>query len=264
MFSILSAMLGTYATHIDKDAVIKSTYSRQDWSLPRLEGARLAIVAETSKNEIMDEGKIKACTGNDTIEVQVKFGDPYNIKPQAKWIIYTNNALKVQSGDMGIWRRVVQVPFKYQVPDDKLIPPEILIPTLMNELPAIAAWALEGLRIYIANGHAMSQCKAVFDCTQDYRATEDIVMRFLMARGAKPIHQELKTLHAEFRAWHEEETDSQRCMGKRAFREELRHHGIETFPDKRGTIWIEGEETKPQPQLINSNYKGNNDDDIPF
>jgi P4 family phage/plasmid primase-like protien len=234
-FNILACVAGDYVVYMPKELVIGKTEKNNiDWNLTRMEGARFALIAETSVSDRLNDGKVKQLTGTERVSVQAKFGTPYEIRAFAKIIVYTNFPINIRGGDPGTWRRIHNVPFAYYVPDDKVIPPEILLPSLMAELPGIAAWVLEGLRLYIANNHKLPDCKAVTKATKEYRHSEDVVMQFLdqYDESRKYGIVRAKTLYDEYKIWSEGE--GFKPMGSRGFYTELRNHNVRVDTDNYG------------------------------
>jgi putative DNA primase/helicase len=58
--------------------------------------------------------------------------------------IATNRLPKIVDTSLGVWRRVMLMPFRFSVQDEKRDP--MLVDRLQAELPGILNWALEGLR----------------------------------------------------------------------------------------------------------------------
>ncbi len=246
-WNVISAVAGSYAVFMPKESVIKCHGSNvRNWNLPRLEGARLAIVAETSTGDLLDEGKIKPLTGAEKIVAEEKFGTPYEVTPRAKWIVYTNADMRVPSEDTGTWRRMSKIPFRYQVPPNKKLAPQVLMGALLAELPAIAAWALEGLKMFIDLGHKLPPCAAVSSSTKDYRYAENEILRFIASKtGLDKCQVTLgdqwqirgKEYYTAYLVWADQE-GIRRPIGSRAFYESLTYHGMILDRDDKGQVFI--------------------------
>ena len=90
----------------------------------------------------------------------------------------TNHKPIIRGTDDGIWRRIVLIPFKYTVPKDKI--DKSLKSKLMNELPGIFNWMLEGNRKYRQEGLELPEvCKQE---TESYKLEMDPIARFIDER----------------------------------------------------------------------------------
>jgi len=247
-FSIMSELLGgiltnkSYAHGIGKSSIISKNNENKDWALPCMEGIRLAIVAETGQSDNLNDGKLKNLTGGDAMEAEVKYGNPFNFNPCAKWVIYSNHKLRIKDNTQGIWRRARHIPWLYQVPTEKMIPKDDFLAILRSELPQITQWAFDGLRQYIELGQRMPTCKIVDTSTTEYRANEDTVGKFIASATGfiNPTSPpKAKDYFAEFKKWCEEE--GIKPFGRHAFDEALPQHGLHIVTKGGGYTYIEAE-----------------------
>lgn len=158
--------------------------------LVRLRAARFAATFDAPDNFTLSAGVIKQCTGDEPITARDLNKGFVEFVVTAKVIIPCNPKPRIAGVDEGIWRRVNLVPWpitlteadlKAFAAEHKRPLPELL----MEELPGILNWALEGFTAWRREG--LSPPEAVRAATADYRQESDPVGEFLSVwadRGA--------------------------------------------------------------------------------
>lgn len=132
-------------------------------------GKLVNLSSEWHHIESSAEGILKAISGGDSIYINPKHKTPYNAPISAKLVVVTNEAPSIKDKSMGMWRRLMPIPFEYEVPADKVIPKPALIENLRAELPGILNWALEGLKAFrIQRG--FSSTEGIGRKLEEYRA----------------------------------------------------------------------------------------------
>ena len=229
-----------YCGELSQDDITMTGSERIRENLAGLESARVAFCPETEGGRYLKESLIKQITGGEVLTVEKKFGHAYSIRPCAKVVIYTNKPLRISSSDHGIWRRIAQVPFNYTVPDEDRNPDMLKAEYWQDELPAIAAWGLEGLQIFLDAGKRMPACRAVESTTQAYRMDEDHVGRFIVERLdlTAPAYSPAKDIHEEYKVWAQRE-EIEKPLARRCFYGALEEHGL-TLIEKRKVKHIIG------------------------
>jgi putative DNA primase/helicase len=108
---------------------------------------------EPDAGEITRRGEafIKSFTAGDRMQFEMKYKQPVSALPTARLIIGTNALPEFQDRSSGIWRRMIVVPFRVQIPEEER--DRDLANKLQTELPGILNWALEGLRRLNSQGH---------------------------------------------------------------------------------------------------------------
>lgn len=118
----------------------------QMWSnrfhLAGLAGIRLNAVSELPNREVADSDEIKAIVAGDETEVAHKRGHPFELVPIAGHVFGCNTLPATKDQTEGFWRRFAVVVFDRKFTNaDRILG---LSRKLLEELPGIAAWALEG------------------------------------------------------------------------------------------------------------------------
>jgi putative DNA primase/helicase len=174
---VLTALLGDYS----RVARVESLLSKRNDSgnntqdIARLKGARLVITGEPNEGSKFNEGLVKQLTGGDVITARFLYGKEFEFKPEFKLWLATNHKPIIRGTDRGIWRRIRLIPFEMQIPDEKQ--DKELTEKLLEELPQIMNWAVEGTLIWLSEG--LRSPKSVEDATKEYRNEMDVINSFI-------------------------------------------------------------------------------------
>lgn len=117
-------------------------------------GKLVNISPETSPLARVHEGALKAFVGGDQMHFDRKGLDPIEVRPTARVIIHTNGLPKFHDRTIGLWRRLMIIPYRVTIPPERQDPH--LAEKLIRELPGIAQWAIAGLGRLMKNGRFTS------------------------------------------------------------------------------------------------------------
>ena len=123
----------------------------------------------------LNEGLLKQLTGDDMITARKLYGDEFEFRPEFKLWMATNHKPTIRGTDLGIWRRIHIIPFTVTIPEevvDKNLPYK-----LMQELPDILAWIVEGYKLWKTEG--LRKPKVIADAVEEYRNEMDVISAFL-------------------------------------------------------------------------------------
>lgn len=134
------------------------------------------ICSDLPEMDRVEEGLIKRVTSGEQIVANRKYKDPVRFAPYAKLIFSTNPLPRFADTSLGIWRRMIIIPFNYVVPNCKV--DVHLLDKLRAELPAVLVWALEGAARLRAN-RGFSKSSVCEEANRDYRLTCFPVYTFL-------------------------------------------------------------------------------------
>lgn len=199
----VQAILGRYATTLDSSLIAShrnQSSNEVDYKAAALRGKRLAVSYETGAGAMLDESTVKRLSSDDEIPARSPYGRPFVFTPTHTLILVTNHRPVVVAQDDGTWRRLVLIPFTYQVPDERV--DEDLKPKLLAEAPAILAWIVRGAVAYLRDG--LGTCQAVADATATYRADCDTLGRFIEDRCVLGPHERVNQvdLRTAWEDWH--------------------------------------------------------------
>ena len=213
LLTAIHRAMGDYVATVEVGSLLATDWRKQNKSAPRedllkLRGARFVYPSiEPPKDSKLDDGSIKALTGNDAITARYPHSkNSITFMPVFKLIIQTNFPLQTEFDDPGMKRRVIVVPF-----NKKPVHPD---PTIKNDLmhdpnarAAVLAWLYEGCRAWLANGYALPDSTLASQATADYWVDMNPYAQFAHDAGLK-FGKGLKCLKPKmtgaFRAWREE------------------------------------------------------------
>jgi len=187
LIETLRHVFGTYSK-----ATRFSTFVASKWGeghvanndIAELRGARFVSATEGEAGQKLAESTVKQLTGGDTITARFLYKEHFEFKPQFKLWLSSNHKPEISGTDEGIWRRIRLIPFNVHFEQDTT-----LQDTLLAEANGILSWAVEGLKQW--RKHGLMEPEMVLNATTEYRAEEDVLMRF--------IHSERLELGGEYK-----------------------------------------------------------------
>ncbi len=174
--SVLEGLLGDYAARAPYGAFLRLNRGggpRND--IARLAGARCVTASEVPVGARLDETLVKEVTGGDRITARFLFREEFSYKPQFKLWLAGNHKPAIQETGHAMWRRIKLIPFTVTIPPGERDPD--LVDKLVEELPGILNWAVEGCRDWQQRG--LGEAESVLNATEQYRSESDVVSQFL-------------------------------------------------------------------------------------
>ncbi len=203
----------------------------------RLRGTRLVLVYETSRRLRLSSSLVKTLCGSDSITVRDLYSKPITFVPMFTLLIATNYRPWLPDDDDAVWERVVEIPFRVQIPESERDP------SLRNELrdpkvsgPAVLNWMLEGCLAYQREG--LTPSKDVQEATSDYKKSMDPLIDFedeLVFSESSTVTA--KALRDAYVAWCEQ-NDRKPVSAKRLAA------GLESRRCRKSKTRIDGEEAR--------------------
>ncbi|ROS46192.1 phage/plasmid primase, P4 family [Curtobacterium sp. PhB78] len=205
--------------------------------LAKLRGVRLLVASELEENARISAAFMKRMTGNDEITARELYGAPFQFTPAFLILMITNFLPKLPANDPATWARVRVVPFNVVIQKAQQDPE--LSSKLKLDRDAVLAWAIEGLRDYLANG--LNEPASVVLATKDYANSQDDVRRFIEARCL--MHQQdgdtTTVLLGAYQAWASDEgIHTAHQLGRSKFGEALDKLGIPATRMKKGAVRV--------------------------
>ncbi len=197
---IFGDMMGDYATPVPEGVFTHSRRgSNPDYAKALLQGMRLATLVETSSGNAWESAAVKNATGGDPMTARPIYGSPITFRPQFLLMVATNDLPEVEDRSDGFWRRAKLIHFNVQFPEGEA--DTELRGKLRAEMSGILNWALDGLRMYFAEG--LDTPDAVRRDVERYRQETDHVGTFIAERlevreGAKVASSRM---FEEWSAW---------------------------------------------------------------
>lgn len=139
---VLQRAFGDYAGNLPFTALMKGKEQSIPTDLAALPGKRLITASETQENSTLNEARIKALTGGDTITARQLYERQFSFVPELKLWVALNHLPNVTDSSEGFWRRVRVISFNRQFgAADR---DDMLKEKLYQELPGILKWAIAG------------------------------------------------------------------------------------------------------------------------
>ena len=187
-----------------------------------------------SSHIIADEAEtiLKSFVAGDLMTIEKKFKDSLpNVRPTAKVMISTNALPRFSDKTMGIWRRILLVPFS------KVIPPEEqnrnLAYQLKKELSGILNWALAGLESLNSDGFVTPNDNK--DLVEEYRRDSDPCRAFLIENYTASANEDYIVCTEAYNQY-KQLCDDNGCrpMGERLFGKQVKRIFPNTERKRRG------------------------------
>jgi P4 family phage/plasmid primase-like protien len=188
---------------------------------------KVVNVTNESSHIIEEEAEsiLKSFVAGDRFTFERKFRDSVHAVPTAKIMISTNALPRFTDKTLGIWRRILLVPFDKTVPEERQIK-NLAEEIKAAELPGIFNWAMEGLRKLNRTGFIMPEKSK--DLLEEYRRDADPARAFLLENytySPNAYGVECDGLYQEYAQWCG--TNGYYALSNRHFGKQVRR----MFPD---------------------------------
>lgn len=233
--NVLSELMGNYARQAESTTFTLQQGDRVRNDLARLAGARLVTAVEPPTSRALDDSLLKQITGGDTMTARHLYREYFEFQPVCKVFLAANVLPKPTGLDNGLWRRLKCIPCRLQL-DEADRDPE-LQDALLNELPGILNWAIEGCLEWQRVGLREPQVLAA--AKQEYRSSRDPLGNFLSECCVTQAGAEVPypLLYGVYVAWCGQ--SGEHPAPKRVFGQELRDRGYETRTGgQRKNLWL--------------------------
>lgn len=220
--NVLTALLGDYAISVPMEVFLEQRGERHPTELAMLRGARLAVAQEVADGRKWAEGRIKQLSGEDEVSARFMRADFFTFRPQAKILVVGNHRPGLRSVDDGIRRRLHLIPFDRRVEEGKR--DKQLIDTLLEELPGIMQWAIDGCIEWQVFG-GLNPPDRVRAASEGYLEGQDVLGQWMEDCVDKDPAAIVATkdLHANYQAWATQR--GERFMGEKTLSQALEDRG---------------------------------------
>ncbi len=146
--------------------------------LAPIKGKTLNIVPDLKKNTVLADGGFKRLISTgDPIQIDQKYTRSENYIPTAKHIFATNNLPVVTDSSGAVFKRLMILYFKNQIPEDKQDPD--LLEKLKDEMHGILVWAIDGaIDLYKRRGR-WSDVESSIKLIKDYQNVSNPLYDFI-------------------------------------------------------------------------------------
>jgi putative DNA primase/helicase len=204
-----------------------SDIERNRFALANLPGKTLVIATEQPASFIRSTDVLNAIISGETIQVERKYRDAYEITPRAKIAWAMNDLPRISESSNGIFRRVKVIQFPALSEDER---DPTMKAKISEEGPGLLNWALEGLQRLRERGYFnIPDC--VQDATREFQKANDIPTKFIeeacvWESGARVQAGEL---YSEYKNWCEE--NGHRHMNSTRIASEWERLGLKKYPN---------------------------------
>ena len=189
LLETLAAMLGDYAAAANPETFTKSARMNDNApseDIARLAGVRFVTVSEPPRGMELNAALVKTLTGRDSIKCRRLYENSFEYVPQFKLFFNSNHRPRVDDMTVFESERLKMIPFNVHFTQARRDP--YLKETLQRQesLSGVLNWAL-----------------AVIEATQDYRRSQDKLMRFIedCAETGAGYEVPFMELHTAFGNW---------------------------------------------------------------
>ena len=146
--------------------------------IARLAGKRFDVSIEVEQGQKLAESLVQTITGGDPIAARFMYSEFFEFIPTFTLWMAANNRPRVGDDNDANWRRIVQIPFANQIPEDErddsiksaLSDPDIAGPAILN-------WLVEGCKNWQTVGLKIPEI--VREATIEYRNEMNPLMGFM-------------------------------------------------------------------------------------
>lgn len=227
LVDLIRKIFGDYAATIPVGVFLDGKDKKADGpkpSIAKLPGVRLVLMNEPDKGEALSEGLVKEVTGGEPMETRKLNKDPFEFRPEFTPIMVTNHRPIIRGQDVGIWRRVILVPFEVFITPDERDPH--ILDKLVAEKDGVFNWLLDGLWLWLEEG--LDPPEKIMAAVEEYRRDQDPLGDFLEAETAALRDRRVTAtaLYEAYTKWCER--NAQEPLKQNGFGRKMKDRGFRT------------------------------------
>ncbi|MDP3719345.1 MAG: phage/plasmid primase, P4 family [Acidobacteriota bacterium] len=232
LLEIWRHVLGTYSATVPFHILLRDRDTRSiPVEIAQLPGVRMAGASEVRDGAMLDEGRIKALSGDDTLTARGLYQAPFEFKSRAKLVLCCNKLPRVDDRSHAFWRRAIVIPFKRTF--DGSTRDNSLSEKLRGEGAGILNWIIEGAVDWYREG--LPKVAAAEVAKADWRESQDLIAQWADVTLKADTEGRLKASEAfkAFCDWATAEGLSDRERpGSRTFGEWMSDHFVKNTSNK--------------------------------
>ena len=188
LLETLRCILGPLARNLPFSSFTAKWGGREQTNdIAQLPGTRLVMASETGESARLDEARVKALTGGDTISARLLYREHFQFRPVCKLWLCCNHRPIVVDDTHAFWRRVRCIDFPVRFADERA--DSNLPRALAAEAEGILAWCVRQAVAYLAEGKLVTP-EGVRLKTDEYQSQSDPLSDFINERcEAGPEHR---------------------------------------------------------------------------
>ena len=234
LLKILTTIMGEYSGTSDFSTFVATRDDRGPRDdIANMKGRRLVSAQEAREGASLAESIVKWLTGGDRVRARKLHENSYEFDPTWKIWLATNHKPTIKGQDPGIWSRIRLVPFdvSFEGREDRT-----LKAALVDELPGVLAWAVDGCLRWQAEGLPVPD--SVVKATAQYRSESNQVARFIQDYCVlqKGVSVQASKLYLAYKQWTQRAKERER-ISDTAFGRRLVELGFEKEHKSCGTVY---------------------------
>jgi putative DNA primase/helicase len=212
LFDVICEVVGfDFVQSIRSSALLLDKYS-SDAATARAEllGIRMGILSETAQGARLDEAQVKMITAGDPVSARFLYQHGFTFRPIVKLWMFTNHKPQITDPSIGMWHRVVLIPFLAVFSRDPKVDPAVRRdpdPDIRDKLlepehrEAILAWLVQGAIEWYQNG--LQEPDIVRAAVEEYRQESDRFQEWLDTEIERSEHGwvPIPTLYERYKQW---------------------------------------------------------------
>lgn len=155
--------------------------NQQNSDMARLFNTRLVTVEELPRGEPLKEYLIKQFTGGSRLVARFLNREWFEFDPTFTAVMAGNDMPTISGMDHGIWRRLLIVPWRVEIPEAERMPFGELLAVFDQERAGILNWLVQGALLWLGEGLAAHIPPQIRDFTDKHREDRDVLGNFLAA-----------------------------------------------------------------------------------
>lgn len=175
LLRVMEHILGDYHYTVGFQTFERQQNQQIPSDVAKMVGKRFIAALETTESAKLNEGRIKALTGQDKMSARHLYGEFFEFVPVAKLWLAANHRPVVYDDSHAFWRRVRLIPFLRRF--EGASADRNLEGQLKAEAPGILRWLVEGCLEWQEQG--LEPPAVVNAITQEYRDESDPIADFL-------------------------------------------------------------------------------------
>ena len=238
MLSTFRHLVEEYSVLLQVDTLmVRQESNNTQADLADLRGARFVQTSETEEGQRLAQGKLKRITqGMGKIKATRKYENPIEFAETHKLWMDTNRKPTIRDvDDKATFNRLHPIPFTVTIPKDQI--DKELPGKLLNEAEGILAWAVEGARLWHAEGLAKpAEVEAAKD---QWREDMDQLGRFIEERcvTSDVFGASAASLYADYKQW-AADGGERSPLTSTAFGTKLADRGFAKRHAERGAVYL--------------------------
>ncbi|WP_233337748.1 DNA primase family protein, partial [Xylella fastidiosa] len=185
LLDLVTGILGQYSGVAAPGLLTGKNGQQHPNAIADLAGRRMVTTHESGDGEALREEFVKQATGGDTLKARYLYGEFFEFQPTHKLQLLTNHKPVIKGQDVGIWSRIMLVPFKASFGTAEAIEAGLAqypidhkhTEKLAAEREGVLAWVIAGAVEWYRDG--LNPPEIVRDASKEYQTEQDRIAQFI-------------------------------------------------------------------------------------